>query len=380
MPNNIIVLSEKFEAPKNINHNRNWMETFENILIASQKMNLKDKMTFYRLLATMVNAGLTVLQSVKILHDEEKKPVVKKIEAKMIENIHSGKNLSTTLKEFPKSFSDSEVAMVESWEKTGKLNVTLLEIASQIEKMGSLKRKLIGALVYPSLIVLVMVVVIFVIMWKVVPPLVALFSDFWGLPVSTQMLIGTSNFVVGYWYLFFVIPIVASLLWKNWRKTEWWLYITDKFLLNIPGVGGLLHKIVLARFARLISSLMWSGISIVESLRIISWAVGNEVYRQRILLLRDDVIRGITMGKSLDWDALFPDMVTQMIKVGEETAKIDVIIIKVAEFYDEEVDIAVSSVNKIIEPVIIVVIALFVWLIAYAILTPIMHLSDVIAQ
>jgi len=108
--------------------------------------------------------------------------------------------------------------------------------------------------------------------------------------------------------------------------------------------------------------------------------VGNEVYRQRILLLRDDVIRGITMGKSLDWDALFPDMVTQMIKVGEETAKIDVIIIKVAEFYDEEVDIAVSSVNKVIEPVIIVVIALFVWLIAYAILTPIMHLSDVIVQ
>lgn len=112
--NNIIVLSEKFEAPKNTHQNRNWLETFENIILSSQKMKLKDKMTFYRLLATMVNAGLTVLQSVKILHDEQKKPLVKKIEAKMIENIHSGKNLSATLKEFPKSFSDSEVAMVES--------------------------------------------------------------------------------------------------------------------------------------------------------------------------------------------------------------------------------------------------------------------------
>lgn len=125
---------------------------------------------------------------------------------------------------------------------------------------------------------------------------------------------------------------------------------------------------------------MGSGISIVESLRIIAWAMGNEVYSQRIMLLRDDVMRGITMGKSLEWDPLFPDMVTQMIKVGEETAKIDTIIVKVADFYDEEVDIAVSAINKVIEPVIIVVMAIVVWLIAYAILTPIMHLSDVIVQ
>jgi type IV pilus assembly protein PilC len=177
MSNNIIVLSEKFEAPKTIQPKKNWIEVFENMLISGQKMKLKDKMTFYRLLATMVNAGLTVLQSVKILHDEQKKSLVKKIEAKMIENIHSGKNLSATLKEFPKSFSDSEVAMVESGEKTGKLNVTLLEIASQIEKLSSLKRKLIGALIYPALIVFVMVSVIFVVMWKVVPPLVGLFSE-----------------------------------------------------------------------------------------------------------------------------------------------------------------------------------------------------------
>ncbi len=108
--------------------------------------------------------------------------------------------------------------------------------------------------------------------------------------------------------------------------------------------------------------------------------MGNEVYRQRIMLLRDDLMRGITMGKSLEWDPLFPDMVTQMIKVGEETAKIDSIIIKVADFYDEEVDVAVSAINKIIEPVIIVVMAIGVGLIAYAILTPIMHLSDVIVQ
>lgn len=156
--------------------------------------------------------------------------------------------------------------------------------------------------------------------------------------------------------------------------------MTDRFILKIPGVGSLIKKMLLARFSRLIASLMGSGISIVESLRIISGAMGNEVYRQRIMLLRDDVMRGVTMGRALEGDPLFPDMVTQMIKVGEETAKIDTIIIKVADFYDEEVDVAVSAINKIIEPIIIVVMAIGVGLIAYAILTPIMRLSDVIVQ
>jgi len=380
MPNNnIIILSEKFETPKVV-HQTSWLENMNNLMISSQRIKLKDKVTFYRLLATMVNAWLTVLQAIKILYAQQKKAAMKKIEAKMIDNIHSGKNLSTTLKDFPRSFWDAEVAMIESWEKTGKLNLTLLEVASQLENLASLKRKMIWALIYPALIILVMIVVILVIMWKVVPPLVGLFSDFWGLPTSTKMLVATSNFVIAYWYLFFIIPVVLSFIWTRWRKTESWLFLTDKFILRIPGIGSLMEKILLAKFSRLIASLMGSGISIVEALRIISWAVWNEVYRQRILWLRDDVAQGITMGKSLEGDPLFPDMVVQMIKVGEETAKIDTIIIKVAEFYDDEVDTAVGAINKIIEPVIIVTIAILVWLIAYAVMTPIMHLADVIVQ
>jgi len=194
------------------------------------------------------------------------------------------------------------------------------------------------------------------------------------------MLVNVSEFIQSYWYLFFIIPFVFSSALTAWRKTEHGLYITDKILLKIPGVGALLQKIIISRFARLLSSLMGSGVSIVEALRIISGALGNEVYRQRVLLLRDDVTRGVTMGVSLEDDPLFPDMVTQMIRVGEETAKIDTIIIKVADFYDEEVDGAVSAINKIIEPIIIVTMAVVVGFIAYAIMTPIMQLSDVISQ
>lgn len=380
MTNNIIILSEKFEAPKSAADKKTWWQALNDALISNQKVGLKDKVAFYRLLATMVNAGLTVLQALRILHDEQKNPVMKKVEETMIKNIQSGHNLSATLRAFPKSFSDSEVAMVESGEKTGKLNTALMQLATQIEKLSSLSKKLVGALIYPALIVFVMIGVVFVLMWQVVPKLIGMFSEFGGLPPATQALVNVSDFIQNYWYLFIAAPFVVLALWTSWRKTEQWLYLTDKLLIHIPGVGGLLRKIIISRFARLLASLMGSGVSIVEALRIISGALGNEVYRQRLLLVRDDVSRGITMGKSLENDPLFPDMVTQMIKVGEETAKIDVIIVKVADFYDEEVDGSVSSINKIIEPVIIVTMAIIVGFIAYAIMTPIMQLSDVIGK
>jgi type IV pilus assembly protein PilC len=379
MSNNIIILSEKFETPKDLTQ-KSWWETINETLIKNQKVKLRDKVTFYRLLATMVNAGLTVLQAIKVLHTEQKSPIMKKVQESMIRDIQSGQSLSATLKLFPKSFSDSEIAMVESGEKTGKLNTALLQLATQIEKLASLSKKLIGALIYPALIVFVMIGVIFVLMWQVVPKLIGIFADFGGLPPATQLLVNTSSFIQNFWYLFFIVPILCISWLSAWRKTERGLYITDKMLLKIPGVNILLQKIIISRFSRLLASLMGSGVSIVEALRIISGALGNEVYRQRVLLLRDDVTRGVTMGTSLEDDPLFPDMVTQMIRVGEETAKIDTIIIKVADFYDEEVDGAVSAVNKIIEPIIIVTMAVVVGFIAYAIMTPIMQLSDVISQ
>lgn len=177
MSNQIIILSEKFETPKSKNQ-KTWWEAINDAILSNQKVRLKDKVTFYRLLATMVNAGLTVLQSLKVLRDEQKNPVMKKVQDSMIQDIHSGHNLSATLKTFPKSFSDSEIAMIESGEKTGKLNVALLQLAVQIEKLSSLSKKLIGALIYPALIVCVMIGVVFVLMWQVVPKLIGIFSDF----------------------------------------------------------------------------------------------------------------------------------------------------------------------------------------------------------
>lgn len=357
-----------------------WMDRFNDYLMDSQKVKLKDKMTFYRLLATMVNSGITVLQAVKILHGQQKNKVMRRLQGQMVKNIRSGKNLSATLREHPNNFGESEVAMIESGEKTGKLNVSLLQIAHQIEKINGLTKKLVGALMYPLLIIIVMVAVVFIIMWKVVPRLVGIFAEFGELPRPTLMLISVSEFVQSYWYLFIFGPIILAFALKTWRSTETGKYYSDLMLLRIPALGKLVQKVVLSKFSRLLSNLLGNGVSIIESLRIISSAVGNEVYRQRILLLRDDVSRGVKMADSLENDPLFPDMLVQMIKVGEETAQLDEVVIKVAEFYDEEVDTAVGAINKILEPVIIVTMAVVVGFIAYAVMTPIMQLSDVIGN
>jgi type II secretory pathway component PulF len=191
-------------------------------------------------------------------------------------------------------------------------------------------------------------------------------------------LIATSDFFVNYWWLLLVGFIGFVLFIVIWRSTPEGHYRFDAIMLKFPIVGPIIRKVVLSKFARVFSNLLSSGISIVESLRIVSEVVDNEVYRQRILLLREDIKRGIKIGEGLEDDRLFPDMLVQMIKVGEETARLDSIILKVADFYDAEVDTTVNAINKTIEPVIIVVMAVAVGFIAVGVMQPIMGLSEAV--
>ncbi len=191
-------------------------------------------------------------------------------------------------------------------------------------------------------------------------------------------MIATSDFFVNYWWLLLVGFIGFVLFIVIWRSTPEGHYRFDAIMLKFPIVGPIIRKVVLSKFARVFSNLLSSGISIVESLRIVSEVVDNEVYRQRILLLREDIKRGIKIGEGLEDDRLFPDMLVQMIKVGEETARLDSIILKVADFYDAEVDTTVNAINKTIEPVIIVVMAVAVGFIAVGVMQPIMGLSEAV--
>ena len=363
-----------------MDNNLTLLDQINNYLASMQSLKTKDKLVFYRLLSTMSNAWVWLVKAVTILEKQEKNIVLKKILQDFISNLKSWKKLSDCLELYPTSFWEAEVWIIKSWEKTWRLNGVLVELADQIEKVESINGKLKWALMYPAFILMVVFWVIFVMMTMVVPKLLEIFEDKSSLPASTKLLISISDFMVGYWYLIIWFFIFAFVWITIWRQTPSWKYLFDKFLFKIPIMWEVLQKIILSKFSRVFANLIASWVSIVESLKISSEVVWNEVYRQKILFLATDVKSGIKINESLEWSPLFPDMMVQMIKVWEDTATLDKTIVKVADFYDEQVDNTIRILNKLLEPFIIVFLAVVVWFIAMAIMQPIMNLADTVSN
>lgn len=345
-----------------------------------QKIRTKEKIQLYRLLSTMLNAWLTLVKAVWVLEKQQKKGTYKKILMRFSENLTSWKRLSDCLADFPNDFSEAEVWMVKSGEKTWQLTDVLMELAIQTERLDSINWKIKSAMIYPTFIVLVVVSVVYVIMTMVVPKLVEVFWDKETLPNSTKNLISVSEFLSNNWVFILIFLIVLYVFFFFWRRTPIWAYIFDEYVFKIPIFWPMMKKIILSKFSRIFSWLISSWVSVLESLRITAEAVWNEVYKQRILLINEDVSKGIKIWESLDWDKLFPDMMVQMIQVWEETAKLEETVLKVSDYYDEEVDNTIANINKLLEPIIIISLAIVVGFIAMAILEPIMNLADTVSN
>lgn len=225
-------------------------------------------------------------------------------------------------------------------------------------------------------IVAVMILSVGVLMTVVIPKLMGLFEG-QALPPSTMALISVSEFFQSYWYIMMIMVIAAVMMLKLYYNTRNGAYIVDSFMLKIPlGFGRMIQKVALSKFCRLFANLLGSGVTVVESLRISAYAVGNERYKQRILLIAEDVKQGIKLADSVADDPMIPDMLASMIQVGEETAELEKVVVKIASFYDEEVDIQIAGISKIIEPIILVFMAVVVGGVALAIMQPIMNLSQ----
>lgn len=347
----------------------------KNFLFKQGSITLRQKVVFFRILATMVNASLTILKSLSALKKQEKDPNMIKFYDFMISRIQSGTTMHEALDAYYACFSNAEISIIEAGERTGKLNTALLQIAEQTEKIDSITRKIKGAMTYPMIMIVGMVGCVAILMVKVIPTLTGFFWDPANLPDATRMIIGVSNFFIHYYFLM-LMAVVGGVIGLNvWKKTKSGKYRFDAILLKMPIYGPLVKKVILSRFARVFSNLLSSGVAVVEAIRIVSSAVGNEVYRQRLLLLRQDVKNGQKIAESLEDDPLFPDLLISMIRVGEETAQIGTTVIKIADFYDEEVDIAIASIQKLIEPVILVIMAVVIWFLAIGIFQPIMNLA-----
>ena len=357
----------------------NFIDKLNNLLIWMQSIKTKEKVIFYRLLSTMTNAWMTVVKSILVLESQEKNPVFKNVLVRFAGELKEWKNLSECMELYPASFTEAEIWIIKSWEKTGQLNWVLVDLANQIEKVESLNWKIKSAMMYPMFIILVVIWVISVMMTLVVPKLLDIFDDKSNLPATTQTLIAISDWFRSYWLLWIIIIVWIYAFVQFWKKTPEWKYMYDDFLMKVPIFWWITRKLVLSKFARVFSGLTSSWVSIVESLKITSSAVWNEVYKQRLLLLSEDIASWIKMWESLDGDKLFPEMMVQMIQVWEQTAKLDKTILKIADFYDDEVDNTIWVLNKLLEPFIIVTLAVIVWFIAMAIMQPIMNLADTVA-
>lgn len=357
-----------------------FIDQLNDFIVSLQSVKTKEKVVFYRLLSTMTNAWMTLIKAILVLEKQEKNTIFKAILLRFGDELKQWKNLSECLEMYPSSFSEAEIWIIKSWEKTWQLNLVLSDLSSQIEKVESLTWKIKSAMMYPMFIIIVVIWVVAVMMTMIVPKLLDIFDDKSTLPSSTKALMALSNIFQSYWFLMIIIAIIAFVAISIWKKTPDWKYIFDNILLKIPVFWLINKKLVLSKFARTFSWLSSSWVSVVESLKITSSAVWNEVYKQRILLLSEDISSWIKMWESLDWDKLFPDMMVQMIQVWEETAKLDKIILKVADFYDDEVDNTITVLNKLLEPFIIVTLAIIVWFIALAIMQPIMNLADTVSQ
>lgn len=340
----------------------------------------KDIVVFTRQFATMIDAGLPLVQALDILSTQVENKVLSNTLAQVKVDVESGATYADALKKHPRVFSELYVNMVAAGEAGGILDTILNRLASYIEKAMKLKKKVKGAMVYPAVVTSIAVLVIAVIMIFVVPTFSKMFATLGGtLPLPTQIIISMSNFIAGIGGLIVFGLIVASVIFiAQVRRTEKGKYIIDRLLLKLPIFGTLLNKVAVAKFTRTLGTLVSSGVPILDGLEITAKTSGNKVIEYAIMDVRKGVVGGKTLAEPITKLKVFPPMVTHMIAVGESTGALDAMLAKIADFYDDEVDATVSNLTAMMEPMLMVFLGGSVGFIVVAMYLPIFKLITLI--
>jgi type IV pilus assembly protein PilC len=333
--------------------------------------------TFTRQFSTLQDAGLPVLRSLRILEKQMKPSALKNSLIDVVEDVESGNTLSESLGKHPKAFDRLYVNMVRAGEAGGALEIILQRLADFKEKAQTLKRKIIGAMVYPSVVIAVAVGILTFIMVSIIPKFKKIFADFnMKLPTATQILIDTSNWFAEYWWSIPLFPFGVYMLLKLIRMTRAGSYALDRMLLWIPVVGKLVEKTIVARTMRTLGTLVASGVPILEALAIVKETANNGVLERMFQRVYESIREGDTIAEPLKQSRLVDDMVVNMIEVGEETGDLDTMLYKIADFYDEEVDTLVKSLISLLEPIMIVVLGFIIGAIVISLFLPLIKLLE----
>lgn len=340
-------------------------------------VSTKQLTTFTRQFSTLQDAGLPVLRSLRILENQLKPGVLKNSLIDVVEDIESGSTLHEAFGKHPKCFDRLYINMVKAGEAGGALETILKRLADFKEKAQILKRRIIGAMVYPIVVILVAFLIMAFIMIAIIPKFKKIFNDFqMKLPWATEALIGISDWFVNYWYVIPLVPLSLWLLVKGIRMSRAGAYAVDRFKLWIPLIGKLIEKTTVARTTRTLGTLVGSGVPILEALSIVKDTCTNLVFEQCFQRVYESIREGDTIAQPLKESRLVEDMVVNMIEVGEETGELDAMLFKVADFYDDEVDALVKALIDIMEPLMIVVLGVMIGGIVIALFMPLIELME----
>ncbi len=343
------------------------------------KVTDKDIVILTRQLATMIDAGLPLVQCLDILGSQTENKALAGIVGQVRTDVETGATFADALKKHPKIFDNLYVNMVAAGEAGGILDTILQRLAAYMEKFAKIKGQIKSAMIYPSVILFVAVAVVALLMVVVVPMLAAMFADMGqALPLPTRIVMAISSFLKGWGGLGLLIGIISFFVGiKQFRKTEKGLRVTDGIALKVPVAGSLIQRVAVAKFTRTLGTLLTSGVPILEGLLIVSRTAGNKVVEEAIMMTRQSVSEGKTLAEPLGKAAVFPPMVIQMISVGEATGALDNMLNKIADFYDDEVDSAVAALTSMLEPMLMIFLGTTVGFVIVAMYMPIFKMGAI---
>jgi type IV pilus assembly protein PilC len=365
--NRLILVSVR-EAPKQISFS-----------MGAARVKTRDIVIFTRQFATMINAGLPLVQSLNILAAQTENKTLRDVTKAVVYDVESGNTLADALSKHPKAFSDLYVNMVAAGEAGGILDTILLRLAAFLEKNDALIRKVKGAMVYPGVIITVACAAIAILLIFVIPTFQNMFSSAGlELPLPTRVVIGMSDILLGYWWAMLLAIGGVIFAIRSYYSTPSGRRQIDGALLRSPVLGDVLRKSAVSRFTRTLGTLVSSGVSILEGLEITAKTAGNTIIHDAVMESRNSIAGGETIASPLEKSKVFPPMVISMIAVGEQTGGLDEMLSKIADFYDEEVDVAVSALLSLMEPVMIVILGVIVGGMVIAMYLPIFDMMNAV--
>ncbi|HEU4698304.1 MAG TPA: type II secretion system F family protein [Gemmatimonadales bacterium] len=365
---NRMMLVSVREAPKPIK-----------LSLGGAKVKTRDIVIFTRQFATMINAGLPLVQALSILAQQTENKALQETTKAVVYDVESGHTLADAFAKHPKVFSQLFVNMVAAGEAGGILDTILMRLATFLEKNDALVRKVKGAMVYPGVIMSVAVIAIAVLLIFVIPTFQSMFASVnMELPLPTRIVIGMSDLLIGFWWAFLAGIGAAVFALRSYAATPGGRKRVDTLMLQLPVLGDLLRKSAVSRFTRTLGTLISSGVSILDGLEITAKTAGNRVIHDAVMESRTSIAGGDTIAAPLEKSRVFPPMVISMIAVGEQTGGLDEMLSKIADFYDEEVDVAVSALLSLMEPIMIVVLGVIVGGMVVAMYLPIFDMMNAV--